>query len=96
MNEELMNSEYWPFVPVRYGDEGLPVYLAQLALRLLQFRGADGLPLKCDGTFGDNMLEAVNSFQRTEIAYGLVEVGTDGHPDGSFGTGCWKVLGVYV
>ena len=84
----------YPFLPVKYGDKGIHVYLCQLALKMLQFRGEDGIPLKIDGHCGDNTLYAINSFQRTEIAYGF-DIGTKGEVDGCFGKGCWSILGVF-
>ena len=79
------------FDPVTYDSEGVSVYVLQTVLRMLLFKGADGLPLTIDGKSGDNTVYAINTFQSTMRSYGY-EVGTDGENDGVFGDKCWKCL----
>lgn len=79
------------FEPVAFDSEGVSVYVLQTVLRMLLFKGADGLPLTIDGKSGDNTVYAINSFQSTMRSYGY-EVGTNGQNDGVFGDKCWKCL----
>lgn len=79
------------FDPVTYDSEGVSVYVLQTVLRMLLFKGADGLPLTIDGKSGDNTVYAINTFQSTMRSYGY-EVGTNGENDGVFGDKCWKCL----
>lgn len=79
------------FDPVAYDSKGVSVYVLQTVLRMLLFKGADGLPLTIDGKSGDNTVYAINTFQSTMRSYGY-EVGTNGENDGVFGDKCWKCL----
>ena len=83
-----------PFEQVQIESTGYSTYMCQLALRLLGYLGADGKPIDIDGSCGPNTIYAINSFQRTMIAYGY-DVGTNGQPDGMFGPKCWQLLGVW-
>lgn len=79
------------FDPVAYDSKGVSVYVLQTVLRMLLFKGADGLPLTIDGKSGDNTVYAINTFQSTMRSYGY-EVGTGGENDGVFGDKCWRCL----
>lgn len=79
------------FSPVKLNSEGVSVYVLQTVLRLLCYRGADGLPLEIDGVSGENTVFAIDTFQTTMRAYGY-EVGTNGENDGVFGDKCWTCL----
>mgnify|MGYP003291019643 CR=1 FL=1 len=79
------------FETVKMNSKGVSVYVLQTILRMLLFKGADGLPLEIDGDSGENTVFAINSFQSTMRAYGY-EVGTNGENDGEFGEKCWKCL----
>ena len=76
------------------GSSGLSVFILQAMLRGLQYVGEDNKPIVIDGVAGKNTIKAVNEFQATQIAYGF-DCGTNGKPDGIFGTKCWqRLLGV--
>ena len=82
------------FSTVKYGSAGLSVFVLQALLRGLQYTGADGKPIDIDGNAGTNTVNAINQFQRSQIAYGF-DCGTNGKPDGIFGKKCWeRLLGV--
>lgn len=79
---------------VRLGDSGLSVFILQSLLRGLQYTGTDGKPIEIDGNAGTNTVNAINQFQKAQIAYGF-DCGTNGKPDGIFGKKCWnRILGV--
>ena len=82
------------FSTVRYGSAGLSVFVLQALLRGLQYTGADGKPIDIDGNAGANTVNAINQFQKAQIAYEF-DCGTNGKPDGVFGKKCWeRLLGV--
>lgn len=84
----------YSFSTVKYGSAGLSVFVLQALLRGLQYTGADGKPIDIDGNAGTNTVNAINQFQRSQIAYGF-DCGTNGKPDGVFGKKCWnRILGV--
>lgn len=79
---------------VYLGCSGLSVFILQSMLRGLQYIGANGKPIEIDGYAGNNTVNAINEFQKTQIAYGF-DVGTNNKPDGVFGEKCWsRLLGV--
>lgn len=82
------------FKTVEYGSIGISVYVLQAMFRGLQYVGKDGKPIDIDGKAGVNTIFAVNTFQKTQYAYGY-DCGTDGKVDGKFGAKCWsRLLGV--
>lgn len=82
------------FTTIKKGSKGTDVYILQAMLRGLQYLGADGKPLEIDGICGENLVHAINTFQKVQRAYG-VECGTNGKNDSTFGKSCWKrLLGV--
>ena len=73
------------------GSKGTDVKILQSCLRMLQYVGKDGKALKITGTCDDNLVYAINTFQKIQGAYGY----NCGSGDGSFGPLCWaRLLGV--
>lgn len=73
------------------GAKGTEVSILQACLRMLQYVGKDGKPISITGTADDNLIYAINTFQRIQGAYGY----QCGGGDSSFGPLCWaRLLGV--
>lgn len=81
------------FSPVKSGSKGTDVYICQAFLKSLGYLGADGKPLTVDGSCGANTIHAINRFQTVQRAYGY-ECGTNGKNDSSFGSKCWRRVGM--
>lgn len=81
------------FGTVKKGSKGTDVYICQAFLSALGYLGADGKPITVDGTCGDNTVYAINRFQTVQRAYGY-ECGTNGKNDSSFGSACWRRVGM--
>ena len=73
------------------GTKGTDVSILQACLRMLQYIGYDGKPISITGYCDDNLICAINSFQKIQGIYGY----DCGNGDSSFGPKCWaRLLGV--
>lgn len=83
---------YTKKLPAVYmGKKGSAVRLLQKLLLYANCKGADGKPLKVDGTCGINTVYAINVYQTRKRKRG-VELGTDGKNDGICGAKMWKAM----
>lgn len=74
---------------VKKGSTGQDVYALQCVLRAIGILGKNGKPLAIDGSCGDNLVYAINQFQKIQNAYGNTTVGKQ---DSSCGDKMWKCL----
>lgn len=76
---------------IKKGSTGSDVKCLQVLLRSMGFTGKDNLPLSIDSSCGDNLIYAINAYQKMCISYG-VDVGTNNKPDSSCGPKMWISL----
>lgn len=74
---------------VKKGSIGQDVYVLQAVLRAIGILGKNGKPLAIDGHCGDNLIYAINQFQKIQNAYGNTAVGKQ---DSSCGSKMWACL----
>lgn len=74
---------------VKKGSKGQDVLVLQAVLRAIGILGKNGKPLVLDGSCGENLVYAINQFQKLQNAYGNTAVGRQ---DSSCGSKMWASL----
>lgn len=74
---------------VKKGSTGQDVLVLQAVLRAIGILGKNGKPLVLDGSCGENLVYAINQFQKLQNAYGNTTVGKQ---DSSCGKKMWACL----
>ena len=74
---------------IKKGSKGQDVLVLQAVLRAIGILGKNGKPLALDGSCGENLVYAINQFQKLQNAYGNTTVGKQ---DSSCGSKMWACL----